>query len=101
MCTLLRAAGLEDDTYGEAKRFFELSDRQLHKIVCFCHFGTALSAGETARYIRAKHVDRGQGHLGPLARFIGLNRGSPALLDAKGRLPSGGRRAGWQRWTRD
>ena len=31
---VLRAAGLKDDTYGEAMRFFELSDWQLHGIVC-------------------------------------------------------------------
>jgi hypothetical protein len=58
---LLRAAGLENDTYGEAKRFFQLSDSQLHRIVCFCHFGVTVSAAKTARYIRAKHIDRGQG----------------------------------------
>ena len=46
---LLRAAGLENDTYGEAKRFFQLSDGQLHDIVCFCHFGTTVSAARTAR----------------------------------------------------
>jgi hypothetical protein len=58
---VLRAAGLESDTYGEAKRFFELSHGQLHKIVCYCHFGTTVSAERTARYIRARHVDRPHG----------------------------------------
>ena len=55
---LLRSAGLESDTYGEAKRFFELSDGQLHPIVCFCHFGMTVSAARTAGYIRARHVDK-------------------------------------------
>lgn len=32
--TVLRDAGLSDDSYGEAKRFFELTDNQLHEIVC-------------------------------------------------------------------
>jgi hypothetical protein len=63
---LLRAAGLENDTYGEAKRFFELSDSQLHRIVCSCHFGAIVSAAKVARYIRAKHIDRGQGIWGRL-----------------------------------
>jgi hypothetical protein len=63
---LLRAAGLKNDTYGEAKRFFELSDRQLHRIVCSCHFGAIASAGKVARYIRVKHIDRGQGIWGRL-----------------------------------
>jgi hypothetical protein len=58
---LLRAAGLGNDTYGEAKRFFELSDGQLHRIVCYCHFGMTVSAERTARYIRTKHVDRPDG----------------------------------------
>ncbi|MCV9997082.1 hypothetical protein OE766_02340 [Pararhizobium sp. YC-54] len=58
---VLRAAGLEGDTYGEAKRFFQLSDRQLHRIVCFCHFGTTVSAETTARYIRAKYIDKPKG----------------------------------------
>lgn len=49
----LRAAGLGDDSYGEAKRFFELSDRQLHDIVCNCHFGSAVRAGNAARRVRA------------------------------------------------
>jgi hypothetical protein len=63
---LLRVAGLKNDTYGEAKRFFELSDRQLHRIVCSCHFGAIASAGKVARYIRVKHIDRGQGIWGRL-----------------------------------
>ena len=67
--SLLRAAGLESDTYGEAKRFFELSDGQLHRIVCYCHFGMTVSAARTASYIRAKHVDTPNGIF---ARLRGL-----------------------------
>ncbi|MFT2214265.1 hypothetical protein [Rhizobium giardinii] len=67
---LLRAAGLENDTYGEAKRFFQLSDGQLHDIVCFCHFGTTVSAARTARYIRAKHIDRTAGIWARLCAFF-------------------------------
>ena len=66
---ILRAAGLENDTYGEAKRFFKLSDGQLHRIVCFCHFGMTVSAARTARYIRAKHVNKPEGFF---ARLRGL-----------------------------
>ncbi len=51
--SLLRTEGLKDDTYGEAKRFFELTDWQLHDIVCYCHFGATMSAGTAARRIRA------------------------------------------------
>lgn len=50
---LLRAEGLLGDTYGDAKRFFGLSDRQLHFIVCYCHSGLSMSAGTAARRIEA------------------------------------------------
>ncbi|PDT17705.1 hypothetical protein CO670_05940 [Rhizobium sp. J15] len=53
---ILRAAGMENDSYGEAKRFFELSDEQLHELVCFCHFGESVSAAAVARRVR-KIVD--------------------------------------------
>ena len=50
---LLRASGLKDDTYGEAKRFFQLSDHQLHNIVCACHFGGEVPAAQVARHVRS------------------------------------------------
>jgi hypothetical protein len=48
----LRAEGMKDDTYGEAKRFFDLSDWQLHEIVCHCHFGATMTAEVAARRVR-------------------------------------------------
>lgn len=50
---VLRASGLKDDSYGEAKRFFELSDWQLHDIVCDCHFGATMKARWAAARVRA------------------------------------------------
>jgi hypothetical protein len=50
---VLRTAGLEGDTYGDAKRFFELSDWQLHEVVCYCHFGDSMKASTAARVIRS------------------------------------------------
>jgi hypothetical protein len=55
---VLRATGLESDSYGEAKRFFELSDRQLHEIICYCHFGRTVNAATAARHIRAAITGR-------------------------------------------
>jgi hypothetical protein len=49
---LLRADGLKDDTYGEAKRFFEVSDTQLHDIVCYCHVGAIMPASRAALMVR-------------------------------------------------
>jgi hypothetical protein len=50
---VLRAAGMENDTYGEAKRFFELSDEELHKVICYCHFGATVNATTAARHVRS------------------------------------------------
>jgi hypothetical protein len=50
---ILRSAGLRDDTFGEAARFFKLSDWELHSILCYCHFGEEVSAGDTAARVRA------------------------------------------------
>ena len=50
---IFRAQGLRDDTYGEAKRFFELTDRQLHEIVCHCHVGATIRARWAASRVRA------------------------------------------------
>ena len=49
---VLKAAGLRDDTYGEAKRFFEVSDWELHEVVCDCHVGGTMSAENVARRVR-------------------------------------------------
>jgi hypothetical protein len=50
---VLRAEGLTGDSYGDAKRFFELTDRQLHNIVCYCHLGASTSAEAAAGRVRA------------------------------------------------
>jgi hypothetical protein len=50
---VLRALGLQNDTYGEAKRFFELTDWQLHNIVCDCHVGATMQARWAATRVRA------------------------------------------------
>jgi len=49
---VLRDQGLADDTYGEAKRFFDLSDRQMHGILCYCCYGKTMSASTAAQAIR-------------------------------------------------
>ena len=50
---ILRAEGLTGDTYGEARRSFELPDRQLHEIVCYCHAGDSMSGHRAERWVRA------------------------------------------------
>ncbi len=50
---VLRAEGLQGDGYGDAMNFFELSDDDLHYIVCFCHHGRTMTPTEVARRVRA------------------------------------------------
>lgn len=50
--SVLRGLGLKSDTYGEAKRFFELTDWELHDIVCSCHVGTTMSGQWAAARVR-------------------------------------------------
>jgi len=50
---IFRAQGLSDDSYGEAKRFFDLSDWQLHEVVCHCHVGAYLPSRWAASRVRA------------------------------------------------
>jgi hypothetical protein len=58
---VLRAEGLKDDTYGEARRFFGISDHELHRIVCECHYGAAVNSAVAARMVR-KMLPRQAGH---------------------------------------
>ena len=58
---VFRAAGLENDSYGEAKRFFELTDHELHRVICYCHFGETVNAAMAARHIRAAIAGRQPG----------------------------------------
>lgn len=50
---VLRAEGLVDDSYDQAKRFFGLTDGQLHNIVCYCHYGATMTAAAAVHYVRA------------------------------------------------
>jgi hypothetical protein len=50
---VLRTAGLDGETYGQAKSFFALSNHQLHYIICGCHNGSHMNASDAARRVRA------------------------------------------------
>ena len=49
---VLRHEGLVGDSYGDAKVFFDLKDQQLHQALCYCHYGSTLSAGSAAAALR-------------------------------------------------
>jgi hypothetical protein len=49
----LRADGLAGDTVGEAIAFFDVSEMEMHRILCFCHHGDTISANAAAARVRA------------------------------------------------
>ena len=57
---VLRAEGLESDRYGDALKFFELSDGELHHIVCYCHLGPTMAPRAVATRVRS--ASRGTEH---------------------------------------
>lgn len=64
----LRSAGLQDDSYGEAKRFFGLNDWQLHNVVCYCHSGGSMHSSVAALRVRSAMAARAGGILARLRR---------------------------------
>lgn len=59
--TALRAAGLAGDSYGDAQLFFDLSDRELHEVICYCHFGSTVSSAAAAHCVRSLLVEKRPG----------------------------------------
>jgi hypothetical protein len=49
---VLRADGLKGDRLGDAMEFFDLSDRDAHRLLCSCMNGWSMEAGSTARRVR-------------------------------------------------
>jgi hypothetical protein len=66
---VLRALGLADDSYGEAKRFFELTDWELHDIVCYCHHSETMTAETAAQ--RVRWAAKRSGFAGAIGRIAG------------------------------
>ncbi len=62
---VLRSAGLLSDRFGDAARFFGLSHRELHDIVCHCLFGSTVSPHLIACRVRTAAVQARE------ARFSG------------------------------
>lgn len=62
---VLRAEGLENDTYGAAKDFFNLTDAEMHRVTCYCLNGSKISADTVAQLIRTTRTYQGPG---PVAR---------------------------------
>jgi hypothetical protein len=50
---VLREAGLQGDTLGDAQTFFELSAAEAHYLLCDCHFVGQMDAEGVAHRIRS------------------------------------------------
>jgi hypothetical protein len=50
---VLRAAGLQGDTLGEARDFFELSWHEAHHLLCDCHYLGRMDGETVAHRVRA------------------------------------------------
>ena len=50
---VLQAEGLGGDRLGDAQQFFELTDDQVHYLLCDCHFHGTLTASMVAARLRA------------------------------------------------
>lgn len=50
---VLRAAGLEGDTFGDAQQFFELPWEDAHELLCDCHYCGHMDGETVARRVRA------------------------------------------------
>ena len=49
---VLRAEGLRGDRVGDAVDFFELPERDVHHLICYCHHGHTVSASAVAALLR-------------------------------------------------
>ena len=49
---VLRGEGLRGDRVGDAVEFFDLSRREVHRLVCYCHHGRTVSPGTVAAGLR-------------------------------------------------
>jgi hypothetical protein len=49
---VLQAAGLRGDRIGDAVEFFDLSQGDVHRLVCYCHYGRTVAAGVVAARVR-------------------------------------------------
>jgi len=68
---MLRVEGLTSDRYGAAKAFFDLTDGELHNVLCYCHFGATVRADRAAAAIRRiVRTSEGKGLRGWLRRVL-------------------------------
>ena len=50
--SLLRTEGLASDRFGDAVKFFQISEHEAHIVLCSCNGGESMRAEEAARRVR-------------------------------------------------
>lgn len=66
-----REAGLTGDTYGEAMSFFELSEREAHRLFCSCMHGGIVGSDHLASELRRMASPTGGGFISRIAAGLG------------------------------
>jgi hypothetical protein len=66
---VLRAEGLEGDHYGDAVRFFQLTQWEAHELLCDCHYTVPITSGKIARRARLIGNRQSLGELWERARI--------------------------------
>ena len=71
---VLRAEGLKSDKFGDAVNFFDLSEEELHQVVCYCHHGRQVDAGTVACVVRHLAARTGRASAsGRIGEFTGFS----------------------------
>jgi hypothetical protein len=60
---VLRAAGLRGDRVGDAVEFFDLSHGEVHRLVCYCHYGRTVAPRTVASRVRMMARQNGPANL--------------------------------------
>lgn len=50
---ILRGDGLSNDTLGEGKAYFGLSERTAHRLLCDCHYSGSMTGKQVASRLRS------------------------------------------------
>ena len=75
----LRAAGLRGDRVGDAVGFFDLSHGEMHRLVCYCHYGQTVSPRIVAARVRMMAQQSEAATLPSLGMVIGGLSATAAL----------------------
>jgi hypothetical protein len=68
---VLRAEGLRGDRVGDAVEFFDVSHGEVHRLVCYCHYGRTVAPRTVASRVRMMARQNEPATLSPRGMVIG------------------------------